>query len=262
MLKNLPILLHIPHASEYVPDELREQFIISDQALELELNLLTDHFTDWILSPLSVPTENQVVSEISRLVVDMERFSDDSLESMSEIGMGVIYEKGSQLQQIRRQLTGSEKQSLITHYYLSHHQKLIERTAVMLQQHQQAIIIDVHSYPRVALPYERDHSQARPEICIGTCDYHTPEELKKCLVASFQKEGFDVGLNTPFAGTLIPSNYWQTDKRVFGFMIEIRRDVYMDENSFRLTANSEEARNKICHAISQSLNMLFTPKRA
>lgn len=258
----MSIVLHIPHASRLTPEEVKGQFVLTEQALEREVNLITDHFTDWILVPLGVPQENQVVAPISRLVVDMERFSDDKLEVMSKVGMGVIYEKGSQLQQIRRELSSSEKQSLINNYYTSHHQKLEERTERLLEQHGQVIIIDVHSYPRVALPYERDHSQARPEICIGSCGYHTPKVLEKYLVEAFQHEGFDVGLNTPFAGTLIPSKYWQKDKRVIGFMIEVRRDVYMDESSFSLSTHSDEAREKICDALKQSLDLFFALKEA
>ncbi|MFQ3251632.1 MAG: N-formylglutamate deformylase [Glaciecola sp.] len=257
-LEILPILLHVPHASKHIPTSLREQFTISDKELELEINKLTDHFTDWLIAPLSVPAENQVVSPISRLVVDMERFADDSLESMSQIGMGVIYEKGSQLQNIRRQLTKPEKASLISNYYNRHHQILTTQTASMLQRYQQAIIIDVHSYPKTTLPYERDPQQPRPEICIGTCDYHTPIELESALVNSFRSEGFEVGLNTPFAGTLIPTEFWQKDQRVFGFMIEVRRDVYMNETSFTLLDNGDVVRNKICNAIKTALKAFLS----
>ena len=255
----MPLVLHIPHSSKLIPENLKDQFILGAQELEREVNLITDHFTDWILSPLGVLAENQIVAPISRLVVDMERFCDDKLEIMSEIGMGVIYEKGSQLQPIRRKLSADEKQTLLDQYYISHHKKLEARTQLMLQRYEKAIIIDVHSYPQQALPYERDHAQKRPEICIGTCDYHTPKALAAYLVEAFQKEGFEVGLNTPFAGTLIPSKYWKNNTCVIGFMIEIRRDVYMDEGSFCLSTHSDAARNKICRALKQSLDF-FTSK--
>lgn len=147
---------------------------------------------------------------------------------------------------------------MISDYYNSHHQKLTNRISLALQHHQQAILIDVHSYPKVASPYERDQLQNRPEICIGTCEYHTPNELEKVLVTSFKNQGFKVGLNTPFAGTLIPSKYWRKDKRVVGFMIEIRRDLYMNEASFRLSGDSNAVSNKICNAIYEALNIFLS----
>lgn len=253
----MPIILHIPHSSRFIPETVKDQFTIREHELEREVNLMTDHFTDWLLAPLNVPTDNHVVSNISRLVVDMERFSDDALEVMSQIGMGVLYERGSQLQSIRRKLSNAEKQALITRYYDNHHKNLEERTQAMLQKYGKAIIIDVHSYPKFALPYERDHAQKRPEICIGTCDYHTPKELASYLINAFTQQHFDVDLNTPFAGTLIPSKHWKKEIDVTGFMIEVRRDVYMDEDNFRLSAHSDDARHKICLAIQKSLDLFF-----
>lgn len=252
------ILLHIPHSSKDIPDEFRSQFLLSDEEINHENNLMTDHFTDWLLAPLGIPIKNQIISPVSRLIVDMERFNDDSLEVMANIGMGVVYKKGSQLQTIRRELSGMERRALIKQYYNPHHQKLEALTESTLQTYGQTIIIDVHSYPKVALPYEQDNFRQRPEICIGTCEYHTPKKLEACLVDSFISAGFEVDLNTPFAGTLIPSKYWNKEKRVLGFMLEVRRDVYMDENSFTLAKHSDDARNKICQTVEQALSTFYS----
>ena len=42
---------------------------------------------------------------VGRLVVDPERFSDDSLELMSQVGMGITYTRGSLRQPLREQPT-------------------------------------------------------------------------------------------------------------------------------------------------------------
>jgi N-formylglutamate amidohydrolase len=230
------------------------QFIVSKQALNKEIKLMTDHFTDWLVEPLSVPTAQKVIAPVSRLVVDMERFSDDSQETMSAVGMGAVYKKGSQRQTIRRKLTEVERQNLIETYYNVHHQNLTKQTQHMLEQHGIAIIVDVHSYPRSALLYELDHTQMRPQICIGTCDYHTPKLLAAGLIEQFEGEGFETKVNTPFAGTLIPRKYWQQDKRVIGFMVEVRRDTYMDEANVSLMGTGNITRNSICSAISNALH--------
>jgi N-formylglutamate amidohydrolase len=257
MSSNLPLVLHIPHASTNIPSDVLGQFIVSKQALNKEIKLMTDHFTDWLVEPLNVPTAQQVIAPASRLVVDMERFSDDSQETMSTVGMGAIYKKGSQRQTIRRNLSEVERQHLIETYYDVHHQYLTKQTQYMLEQHGVAIIIDVHSYPKSALPYERDHTQMRPQICIGTCDYHTPKLLAAGLIEQFEDAGFETNLNTPFAGTLIPGKYWQQDKRVIGFMIEVRRDMYMDEANVSLMDTSNTTRNRICRAISAALHQFL-----
>lgn len=215
---------------------------------------MTDHYTDWLVEPLDVKSKNRVVAPVSRLLVDMERFDDDSLETMSQVGMGVIYMKGSQRQTIRRKLNQEEKSQLLKDFYYPHHEQLQSRTESILNKYGEVIVIDVHSYPSSVLPYEQDQTLNRPEVCIGCCDFHTPKELKSDIVTAFEQEGFDVGINTPFAGTLVPSKFWRSNKNILGFMIEIRRDVYMDESEFCLTQHSERQREKLCNAIIRGID--------
>ena len=39
------------------------------------------------------------------------------------------------------------------------------------------LIIDGHSFPALPLPYELNQTAFRPDFCLGTDDFHTPEEL-------------------------------------------------------------------------------------
>ena len=80
------MILHLPHASTLIPKDLRQDFLLSDQELLEELNRITDHTTDAIF-PGAFPKANAIVFPVSRLVVDPERFSDDSQEPMSQVGM-------------------------------------------------------------------------------------------------------------------------------------------------------------------------------
>lgn len=47
----------------------------------------------------------------------------------------------------------------------------------------------------------------------------------------FTDRGFSVGVNRPFAGALVPNAYYGQDQRVQSVMIEVRRDLYMDERT-------------------------------
>lgn len=69
---------------------------------------------------------------------------------------------------------------------------------------------------------------SRPEICIGTDDLHTPDHLTNTIAKAFAGFG-TVGVNEPFIGTYVPLQQYGTDQRVHSVMIEIRRDLYMDE---------------------------------
>ena len=88
-----PIVLHLPHASTFIPEYLRDDFMLADEELREELNRITDHATDQIFQQ-AFPVAQAIVFPVSRLVVDPERFSEDSQESMSQVGMGANYTKG------------------------------------------------------------------------------------------------------------------------------------------------------------------------
>lgn len=51
------------------------------------------------------------------------------------------------------------------------------------------------------------------------------------LTDRFTDRGFRVGVNRPFAGALVPNAYYGLDPRVQSVMIEVRRDLYMDERT-------------------------------
>ena len=84
----VPIILHLPHDSTFIPEDLRQDFLLSDQELQAELNWITDHTTDLIFQQ-AFPDAQSVVFPVSRFVADPECFSEDSQEPMSQVGMGV-----------------------------------------------------------------------------------------------------------------------------------------------------------------------------
>ena len=93
-----------------------------------------------------------------------------------------------------------------------------------------ALVIDCHSFPAKLLPFE-DSALYRPEICVGTDVAHTPEQLRATCVRLFIDKGYDVALNTPFSGALVPMRWYRSEPSVHAIMIEVRRDLYMDENT-------------------------------
>ena len=93
-------MLHLPHASTYIPEDLRDDFLLSDQELLTELNRITDHTTDLIFKQV-FPEAKAIVFPVSRLVIDPERFSEHSPEPMSQEGMGATYTRGSLRQPLR-----------------------------------------------------------------------------------------------------------------------------------------------------------------
>ena len=85
------VLFHIPHDSSRIPAWCKEQFMLSKAAFKKELILMRDYKTKALFS--FDKCQKRLCARVSRLVVDVERFSSDEQEIMSKVGMGVIYTK-------------------------------------------------------------------------------------------------------------------------------------------------------------------------
>jgi N-formylglutamate deformylase len=228
------MIFHIPHASTNIPLELRGSFVISDDDLENELLLMTDHFTDDLFLPAASPEDTTLLAEVSRLVVDVERFDDDEIEVMAKQGMGVVYTQTQDGQPLRDPT--AERDELLKQYYYPHHVKLNQMVSDELGNSGSSFIIDCHSFPSKPLPYESDQSRFRPDFCIGTDPHHTPSDIVELVVDYLTNEGYTVSINRPFAGCVIPGDSQGSDE-VFGMMIEINRSLYMDESSGKRIAD-------------------------
>ena len=210
------MILHIPHAST---DTLNKKFLCD---LSLELERMTDVDTDRLFDYREAV---KIIFPISRLICDVERFEDDSIEEMASKGMGVCYTTNSFGKPLRN-ITPNEREEILKKYYRPHHKRLTEAVKKELEIFGKALIIDCHSFSNEPLPHENSQKTPRPDFCIGTDPFHTPEWLTKSIKEFLESEHFTVSINDPFAGTLIPMEYYQKDANVSGIMIEINRDLY------------------------------------
>ena len=213
------MILHIPHAST---DTLEKNFLCN---LDLELERMTDVDTDKLFDH---PDATKVTFPISRLICDVERFEDDSMEEMASKGMGVCYATNSFGEPLRV-LEKGEREEIIEHYYRPHHDALTKAVRVELEENEEALIVDCHSFSDIPLPHENSQETPRPDICIGIDSFHTSEVLLDKTKLYFESCGYSVNVNDPFAGTLIPMEFYQKDERVQGIMIEVNRGLYRDD---------------------------------
>lgn len=221
-------VLHLPHSSVIVPDDVRATFSLSDDDLAAELRRMTDWFTDDLFE---LPPADCVLVRysVSRLVLDPERFLEDDREPMAARGMGVIYTATSLGAPLRTTLLPSERNSLIERFYVPHHARLCSEIASSLQLDGAALIIDCHSFPSFPLPYEMDQSLNRPDICVGQDSFHTPAGLTSLAASTFRNAGLSVNIDRPFAGTIVPQEYYHRDASVCSLMIEVNRRLYLNE---------------------------------
>ena len=203
-------LIHVPHASIEIPSDVRSQFLLADSELRREAIESADLFTD-ALAREAWPKAQIICSNVSRLVVDVERYPDDSVELMSKYGRGMIYMSTHLGAPLRRTLSENEKYELKRDWYDPHWARL--RAAAKDQ-----ILIDLHTYPKTPWPIELYPLAERPEIDLGTDINLTPPNWANQLKIHFESLGFHVGHDTPYAGVIDAGSK-------YAVMIEIRRDI-------------------------------------
>lgn len=224
------VVVHIPHASLAVPDDVAADLLLTLGELEHQLLVMTDRYTDELFAlPSTLATT--VAFPVSRVVVDPERFTDDACEPMAGKGMGVIYTKTASGHPLRRPPSADQRRDLLARFYEPHHAALTRAVETALAAHGGCLVLDGHSFPTRPQPYEDDQEPDRADICIGTDPSHTPDWLRDVAVRAFEELGWSVAVNRPFAGALVPMAFYRKDLRVRAVIVEVRRGLYMDEGS-------------------------------
>lgn len=239
------MIIHIPHSSFYIPPNERAGIMLSNTELENELLKMTDWYTDQLFDVEGCYKHR---NPVSRLIIDPERFRSDEEEEMSSRGMGAVYTKTSGGKELRK-LTDRKREALLQRYYDPYHQQLTEMVKKMLETCGYCTIIDAHSFPAQPLPYEKDQSTSRPDVCIGFEQYHTYPGLIRAAREFFSAEGMRVEKNRPFSGSIVPAPYYLKDKRVVSLMLEINRSLYMDETSGLKTPQFNRIRTMIARFV-------------
>ncbi len=223
----IPVVVHAPHGGAWIPEDERARFLLDDADLAEELRSMTDHGTDQLAEAAVDMGAAVFVNRLSRLVVDPERFP-DGREQMEAVGMGFAYTSTAGGAVLRR-LNDSDRARLKSRWFDPYAASLSKLVDEVRSRFRRCVIIDLHSYPSVPLPYELHCEAPRPEVCVGTDRFHTPEWLAGLVENKCEGMRLSHARNTPFAGCYVPLSRFGRDPAVLSVMIEVRRDVYLDE---------------------------------
>ena len=249
----IPLVGNIPHSSTYIEPTVRPAIVLNESQLQEELIKMTDWYTDELFTEIVAMGGVCVKANHSRLVLDTERYEDDSKEVMARRGMGVIYTTTSGNETLRAPLDAEVREVYLQEIYRPYHAVLEECALDCVQKFGKCLIIDCHSFPSKPLPYEIDQNLKRPEICIGTDRYHTPPALTAAAVEWCIEMGVSVEVDRPFSGSMVPSGFY-TDTRVSSLMIEVRRDLYSDEATAERSARFLECQALVSELVRQIVN--------
>ena len=222
-----PVVIHVPHSSRLIPHGIRADLMLTDQELAAELDEATDTATDEIALAALVHVRVRptiVINQLSRLVMDPERFPDGDLAEA--FGRGAVYTRTCSGAPMRAEAY-PRRAELIEAYFRPYADAVTAAVADRLNVCGRAVVIDLHSYPEKPSAFE-DSSVARPPLCIGTDPRHTPGWLIAAARGAFASLG-EIAENTPYSGTYVPLRHYGIDDRVSSVTIELRRDTYLTD---------------------------------
>lgn len=195
------IVLHIPHSKTLMP---------VDNGWDSRIDGYVDYLTDWHTDRLFCRRDERiraVTFRYSRFYCDVERLENDPME---QVGQGIIYERYGDAE---RDMSKTSMSHLMEIYRM-HHRDLAKAIT------EGTILIDCHSFPA-------DVSDV--EICIGfNEDWSKPsKELLATVVNVFGRNGYSVGINTPYSNSMAPKKEFDYQS----LMIEVNKKVYLDEGN-------------------------------
>ncbi len=232
-------LIHLPHSGTNVPSEYLSDYLLPRDKLEENIYQYCDLYTDELFSSL-LENFGGVKSSYSRLFFDPERFGDDGQEDMyKKYKLGWFYENAILC---KTPLRKTNNKNSIRKYFDDHHKELNNKTKQKLDLYDKCTIIDCHSFSNERYWFH-DKDIYLPDICIGFEENHADYELIEIIKDEFKE--YDIGINTPYLGSLVPTDYWQKDFRVKSVMIEINKKLYLESDNLTKSDNFYLIKQKI-----------------
>ena len=232
------IVLNIPHAGTEIPLWAARDMMLPQEELTSLVDFITDKDVDKLWA--FVGEENKQVAAVSRIVVDTERYRNDTDEPMAAKGMGLYYTHTPDGKLFRLRKEDSYRRSLAL--YDAHHAALEEKVAACLAKHGACLLLDCHSF-HDRMTHTGYDPATLPDVCIGVNGAVMPEAQR--IIQLFRAAGYTVKVNQPFSGSLVPLQYWG-DPRVHSVMIELNRRIYDNEDFHKVQKLCQEIYETLC----------------
>jgi len=211
------VLISIPHAGTFIPEEFRDKLTTDEKALRQDLDYGVDQLIDIpFLNDLGAEV---VVQKIHRFCLDLNRPRQNAVFNWPSNSRGVEI--------VKKTFSDEESEQALIKYYDPFYQRIAESKAILH--------LDLHSMPSRATEYhlkKNPHQQVeRPLFCISnrndeTCPRPLAESLQRHLIETFS----EAAINHPYLGGEVIAQSAKLNKH--SLMLEINRSLYMHEEKF------------------------------
>lgn len=252
--EELPVLVSVPHAGEWIPPVVAREMTIGSRPPKRDLDLFTDRM--WQGAPARGAT--LVQAKVSRYVLDLNRAPDD-VTAAAVLGAVTVEQPGYYRERgvvwrtttdgtpvMARPMTEAAFTRRLDLFWRPYHDALAAEIARLRAAYGYCILLDGHSMPSLGRRHIRTPDR-RADIVPGDLDGASCDpRLMEAVVEHFRAAGYSVAPNEPYKGGFITRNYGAPLQGVHAIQIEVNRDLYMDEHTFRVRADGLAALAEAC----------------
>lgn len=254
-----PFFISVPHSGEQIPAEAQWLQNLPETLLMCDVDRFVDKLYVPVIEKLSLP---HVFAQWHRYVVDLNRIPEDidqqSVEGAVEppgthpIGLHwSVTTKGDVL--LPQPISKGLHEQLVKDYFDPFHAQVRAQYKKFFDSGAEKVYqLDAHSMPSVGTEKHRDPGETRAEIVVS--DYNGKScdpAYTELVVESYRQVGFEVAINWPYVGGRVTQTYGHPDQGQHAIQVELRRSLYMDEESKQLLdKKAKEVSEKIQLAVS------------
>lgn len=245
-----PLIIAIPHASCEVPEELKENVLLSAD----DLLGYSDLYTEQIFA---IPDTYVVQTQAARVFVDVNRAPDDIAQEYEQKEEGVVVHTTWDGKQIyRRDPSEEEAASLIATYHNTFHEEIDSYIPAA------RFLIDAHSYLPIGPPLKPDAGKERPDVCLGNINYSTcTREHTIFFREFFERHGYRVEINFPYQGKYTLGHHCHRRRiphfLVPGIQIEFNQKLYADSKTYAPDEDAIAALNQLMQKVVEEFLKRF-----
>ncbi len=223
-----PFVFASPHSGVVIPDDMGADPALTD----VEINSASDALMDRLIAAGPTHGAPVIAARIARAYVDLNRAPEyldplliDGVDAAggpkTAAGYGVIPRlAGTGAPLYARRLTAAEADGRLVRAHAPYHAALADLMRAARAAHGRAVLVDWHSMPG---------KTGGVEVVLG--DRHGTScraLLTRRLKTLFEKQGFSVALNHPYAGGWSTQAWGRPDEGYEAIQIEISRALYLD----------------------------------
>jgi|SRR6266508_3065667 len=231
-----PLVVSVPHAG------IRTAGFEATLTPELDVRCDADLFVDQLyrIGERDAP-ETYVAAQLSRFVCDLNRDPDDvgpgtvpeHPTARNLDGRGFIWAvTTSGAPALTRPLSMGEWRER-TALHAGYHEMIRRALERARARFGYAILVDGHSMPSRGRSGHTDTGRARADVVPGDRDGTScAPALSSFVTRHFEANGFLVRANDPYKGGFITTHHGRPTENIHAIQIELRRDLYMNEERF------------------------------